>query len=54
MGRGGQMKIGFNDNAIVEAKKYFGNFALISNQAICAVCRIGLLLLPSRLGVSSK
>lgn len=34
MGRGGQMKIGFNDNAIVEAKKYFGNFALVSNQAM--------------------
>lgn len=34
IGRGGQMKIGFNDNAIAEAKKYFGYFALISNQAM--------------------
>ena len=32
MGRGGQLKIGFNDNAIAEAKKYFGYFALVSNQ----------------------
>jgi len=31
-GRGGRRKIGFNDNAIVEAKKYFGIFALVSNQ----------------------
>jgi hypothetical protein len=34
MGRGGQLKIGFNDNAIAEAKKYFGYFALVSNQAM--------------------
>ena len=34
MGRGGQLKIGFNDNAIAEAKKYFGHFALVSNQAM--------------------
>ncbi len=31
-GRGGKLKIGFNDKAIAEAKKYFGYFALISNQ----------------------
>ena len=34
MGRGGQLKVGFNDNAIAEAKKYFGYFALVSNQAM--------------------
>ncbi len=34
MGRGGQLKIGFNDKAIAEAKKYFGYFALVSNQAM--------------------
>jgi len=34
MGRGGHLKIGFNDNAIAEAKKYFGHFALVSNQAM--------------------
>jgi hypothetical protein len=28
------MKIGFNDNAIAEAKRYFGYFALISNQTM--------------------
>jgi len=33
-GRGGQLKIGFNDNAIAAAKKYFGFFALVSNQAM--------------------
>ena len=33
-GRGGQLKIGFNDNAIAGAKKYFGYFALVSNQAM--------------------
>lgn len=33
-GRGGRLKIGFNDNAIAEAKKYFGYFALVSNQAM--------------------
>ncbi len=32
MGRGGQLKIGFNDKAITEAKKYFGYFALVTNQ----------------------
>lgn len=34
MGRGGQLKISFNDNAIAEAKKYFGYFALVSNQSM--------------------
>mgnify|MGYP001163330100 FL=1 len=33
-GRGGQLKVGFNDPAIAEAKKYFGYFALVSNQTI--------------------
>ena len=33
-GRGGQLKVGFNDKAITEAKKYFGYFALVSNQAM--------------------
>jgi len=33
-GRGGQLKVGFNDQAIAEAKKYFGYFALVSNQAM--------------------
>ena len=31
-GRGGQLKVGFNDEAIAEAKSYFGYFALVSNQ----------------------
>ena len=33
-GRRGQLKVGFNDKAIAEAKKYFGYFALISNQTM--------------------
>jgi hypothetical protein len=33
-GRGGQLKVGFNDKAIAEAKRYFGYFTLISNQAM--------------------
>ena len=33
-GRGGLVKVGFNDPAIAEAKKYFGYFALVSNQTI--------------------
>ncbi len=32
--RGGQVKVGFNDKATTEAKKYFGYFALVSNQSI--------------------
>ena len=34
MGRGGHLKVGFNDEAIAEAKRYFGCFALVSNQAM--------------------
>ncbi len=33
-GRGGQLRVSFNDKAIVEATKYFGYFALVSNQAM--------------------
>jgi transposase len=33
-GRGGQLKVSFNDKAIAEEKKFFGYFALISNQAM--------------------
>ena len=33
-GRGGQLKVNFNDKAILEAKRYFGYFALVSNQAM--------------------
>ena len=33
-GRGGQLRIGFNDKAIAEAKKYFGYFALVSLQVM--------------------
>ncbi len=33
-GRRGQLKVGFNDQAIAEAKKYFGYFALVSNQTM--------------------
>jgi len=33
-GRGGQMKVGFNDKATTEAKQYFGYFALVSNQSM--------------------
>ena len=33
-GRRGQLKVGFNDEAIIDAKKYFGYFALVSNQAM--------------------
>jgi len=33
-GRGGKLKIGFNDHAITKEKKYFGYFALVSNQAM--------------------
>ncbi len=33
VGRGGKLKISFNDEKIAEAKKYFGYFALVGNQA---------------------
>ena len=33
-GRGGQLKVTFNDEAIAEAKRYFGYFALVSNQTM--------------------
>lgn len=33
-GRGGHLKVEFNDAAIVKAQKYFGYFALVSNQAM--------------------
>lgn len=33
-GRGGQLKVAFNDEAIAEAKRYFGYFALVSNQTM--------------------
>jgi hypothetical protein len=33
-GRGGQLKIGFNDKAIAKAKKYFGYFTLATPQAM--------------------
>ena len=33
-GRGGQLKVSFNDEAIAKAKKYFGYFALVSNQTM--------------------
>jgi len=33
-GRGGKLKVGFNDQAIAKAKKYFGYFALVSNQTM--------------------
>ena len=33
-GRGGRLKVGFNDEAITEAKKYFGYFVLVSNQTM--------------------
>ncbi len=33
-GRGGQLKVTFNDEAIAEAKKYFGYFALVSNRTM--------------------
>jgi len=33
-GRGGQLKVSFNDKAILEAQRYFGYFALVSNQAM--------------------
>lgn len=33
-GRGGQLRIGYNDEAIAKAKHYFGYFALVSNQAM--------------------
>ncbi len=33
-GRGGKLKVGFNDEAIAEAKNYFGYFALVSNQTM--------------------
>lgn len=34
VGRGGKMKVSFNDAAIQKAMKYFGCFALVSNQAL--------------------
>jgi transposase len=33
-GRGGQLKVEFNDKAIAEAKRHFGYFALVSSQAM--------------------
>lgn len=34
MGRGGKLNVSFNDAAIQKAMKYFGYFALVSNQAL--------------------
>lgn len=39
-GRGGKLKVGFHDKAIAEAKKYFGYFALVSNQAMDTFCAL--------------
>jgi hypothetical protein len=33
-GRGGQLRVGFNDQTVAKAKKYFGYFALVSNQTM--------------------
>ncbi len=33
-GRGGKLMVAFNDKSIAEAKKYFGCFALVSNQTM--------------------
>jgi transposase len=33
-GRSGYLKVGFNDKAIAEAKRYFGYFSLVSNQVM--------------------
>ena len=33
-GRGGQLKVSFNDKTILDAQRYFGYFALVSNQAM--------------------
>ena len=33
-GRGGKLKVNFNDHAIGKAKRYFGYFTLVSNQAM--------------------
>jgi hypothetical protein len=33
-GRGGHLTVRFNDEAIIKAKKYFGYFALVSNQTM--------------------
>ncbi len=33
-GRGGQLKVGFNDEATAEVKKYFSYFTLVSNQTM--------------------
>ena len=33
-GRGGELKIGFNDKAIGDAKKYFGYFTLVTSQSM--------------------
>jgi len=33
-GRGGKMKVSFNEPAYIKAKKYYGYFALVSNQSI--------------------
>ncbi len=33
-GRGGQLRVSFNDEAIAKDKKFFGYFALVSNQAM--------------------
>jgi len=34
VGRGGKMKVSFNESAYINAKKYFGFFALVSNKSI--------------------
>lgn len=39
-GRGGKLKVGFDDKAIAEAKKYFGYFALVSNKAMDTFCAL--------------
>jgi len=34
IGRGGKLKVSFNDAVIEDAMKYFGYFALVSNQSL--------------------
>ena len=33
-GRGGRLKVEFNEQAFEKAKKYFGYFVLVSNEAL--------------------
>jgi hypothetical protein len=46
-GRGGQLKVGVNDEAIAEAKKYFGYFLLAIEMTLSAFALLACSTIPA-------